>query len=383
MCQVIMDSGLYEMDASGRRCFRPAIPHFPRLEDILDRLDPAQVAIGEFDRAVLAFERGGVIGRLFARLDAVHSSGAEGTTTTFTELMEFESSLHAAADPEDAASVSACARAVEEAEHGGAEPVELMLRIHRRLFERSRNRMAARAAGRLKEHANGTVDGEAPGGFFYYTRPQSVPAALQEWGAFTLADSARTPEVVRQILSHWMLEHIHPTADGNGRVGRLLVPLMMRSKNATRSTCAFFGEAVHEDKQLYVEALKAARLSGDMTAWTRLMLGALQRTAEANLGRIERLAQLHAGWMHSISKYRSDSIIHTLAPFALTQPAFTIADALHAIGGTFASVNTAAGRLVDIGILQVGRGTRRNRLFLAWKVLDLFDRFRTTPQPQP
>lgn len=377
-----MDSGIYEMDASGRRCFRPATPHVPRLEDILDSLDPAQAAIREFDRAILAFEPGGVVGRLFARLDAVHSSGAEGTTTTFTELMEFESSLHAAADPEDAASVSACAQAVEES-GSGADPVALMLRIHRRLFERSRNRMAAMTAGRLKERVNGTADDKSPDGYFYFSRPDSVPAALQEWSAFTLGESARTPEIVRQILSHWMLEHIHPTADGNGRVGRLLVPLIMRTKHATKSTCAFFGEAIHDDKQLYVEALKAARTSGDMTAWTRLMLAFLQRAAEANLVRIESLAQLHAAWTQAISKYRSDSIIHALAPFALTQPAFTIADALYAIGGTFASINTAAARLVDIGVLKIAKGARRDRLFQAFQVLDLFDRFRAAPRRRP
>jgi Fic family protein len=377
-----MDSGIYEMDPSGHRCFRPAIPHVPRLEDILDRLDPALAAIREFDRAVLAFEPGGVVGRLFARLDAVHSSGAEGTTTTFTELMEFESSLRAAADPEDAASVSAYAQAAAEVE-SGADPVALMLRIHRRLFERSRNRITAMTAGRVKEGVNGTADDESPEGYFYFTKPDSVPAVLREWSAFTLGDSVRTPEIVRQILSHWMLEHIHPTADGNGRVGRLLVPLIMRTKHATKSTCAFFGEAVHDDKQLYVEALKAGRTSGDMTAWTRLMLGFLQRTAEANLVRIEALAQLHAAWTLAISKYRSDSIIHALAPFALTQPAFTIADALRAVGGTFASVNTAAVRLVDIGILRTAKGARRDRLFQATQVLDLFDRFRHAPRRPP
>src|ERR1700737_4242842 len=106
-------------------------------------------------------------------------------------------------------------------------------------------------------------------------------------------------------------------------------------------------------------------MTGDMTAWTRLMLGFLRRTAEANLWRVERLAELHAEWALAIREYRSDSIIPMLAPCALTQPAFTIVDALHAIGGTFASVNMAAARLVDIGILQVARGTRRDRLFRA------------------
>ena len=91
-----LDPGVFELDPDGRRCFRPAAPRFPAIEDILDVLDPATTAVREFDRALSAWERPGLVGRLFARLDAVHSSGAEGSTTTFSELMEYQSSPHGA-----------------------------------------------------------------------------------------------------------------------------------------------------------------------------------------------------------------------------------------------------------------------------------------------
>lgn len=371
-----MDSGIYEIDPSGRLCFRPRAPRVPPLEDILDALEPAAAAVREFERALVGWQSVGIIGRLFARLDAVHSSGAEGSTTTFTDLLEYESSRHAAADPDDAATVAACAEAFETEAAGAGDPIDMTMAIHRRLFERSRDRILATSAGKLKERTNGTADPEASGGFFYYTQPASVPQTLAEWRNFTLASDPRTPEMVRQVLSHWMFEHIHPVADGNGRIGRLLIPVMLKRKGATRAACAFFGEAVHEDKELYVEALKAARISADMTAWTRLMLSFLGRSATANLDRLARLAAIEAQWRGVVSAFRSDSMVHKLAPFALTRPAFTIADACHAIGGTFASVNTAAARLIDAGILVIADRTRRNRLFLAGAVLDIFDRFR-------
>jgi len=346
------------------------------LEDILDALDPAVAAVNEFERALTGRGTCGLIGRLFARLDAVHSSGAEGSTTTFTDLMEYESSRRRAADPDDAAAVEACAVALEAEAPGTSDPIDITLAIHRRLFEQSRDAMAATTAGKLKERANGTADLDAPGGLFYYTQPASVPQALAEWRDFTLASDPRTPETVRQVLSHWMFEHIHPVPDGNGRIGRLLVPVMLRRKGATRAACAFLGEAVHEDKDLYVEALKTARISADMTAWTRLMLSFLQRSAAANLDRLARLAGVEAQWRGVVARFRSDSMVHKLAPFALTRPAFTIEDARRAIGGTFASVNTAAAHLVDEGILVIADRARRARLFLASAVLDIFDRFR-------
>jgi len=376
----VLDSGTYEVDDHGRRCFRPHAPRVPLLEDVLDALDPAAAAVREFEHALAGRQPDEFAGRLFARLDAVHSSGAEGLTTTFTDLLDYESSRRAAADPEDAAAVAACAEAFETETAGTNSPIDMTMAIHRRLFERSRDRMVASTAGKLKERANGTSDADASGGFFYYTQPASVPQVLAEWRDFTLARDPRTPEMVRQVLSHWMFEHIHPVTDGNGRIGRLLVPMMLKRKGATRTACAFFGEAVHEDKDLYVEALKAARISGDMTAWTRLMLSFLGRSAAANLDRLARLAAIEVQWRGVVSDFRSDSMVHKLAPFALTRPAFTIADAHRAVGGTFASVNTAALQLVDAGILVIADHARRDRLFLAAAVLDIFDRFR--PQPE-
>jgi Fic family protein len=369
-----LDTGVYELDPQGRRCFRPAVPRFPAIEDILDILEPATAAAREFDRALSAWERPGLVGRLFARLDAVHSSGAEGSTTTFSELMEYQTSLRRAPDLADAAAVAACAEAIEE--ERDVDPVAATLAIHRRLFASARDPMVAETAGRLKARANGTADPDAPGGFFYYTQPTSVAAALEAWRTFTLANDPRTPEIVRQVLSHWMFEHIHPVADSNGRIGRRLVPLMLRQKGATRAACAFFGEAVHEEKALYVEALRAARATGDMGPWTRLMLSFLHRTATANLSRLARLAAIAAEWRRIAASFRADSMVHALVPFALTRPVFTVRDALDAVGGTFASVNTAATRLVEAGVLTISNGLRRDRLFQAGAVLAIFDRFR-------
>src|SRR5215475_7322880 len=123
--------GDYERDPSGRSCFRPHVPRMPPLEEVIDALGPAAEAVHAFERA-LADWNGSyceLIGRLFARLDAVHSSGAEGATTTFTDLMEYESSRHTAADPDDAAAVAACAEAFETEEAGAGDPIGMTIAI--------------------------------------------------------------------------------------------------------------------------------------------------------------------------------------------------------------------------------------------------------------
>jgi Fic family protein len=173
-----------------------------------------------------------------------------------------------------------------------------------------------------------------------------------------------------------MFEHIHPFSSDNGRIGRLLLPLMLRSKGAANFPSAVFGEAVHRGRRVYDEALRAARLSGDMTAWTRLMLMFLERTATANLARLDRLAVLAHAWRRIAAGSRPGSMVHKLVPFALIRPVFTRRDALETLGGTAAAVSTAALRLIEAGVLTTPDAAAPDPLFEAPAVLDIFDRFR-------
>jgi Fic family protein len=374
-----MTSGRVEYDGD-RPCFRPAKPALPHLEDVQEPLQRAIERVGEFDRLLGDWSNEGTIGRLFARLDAVHSSGAEGATTTFTELMEFETSEHTAPDPVDAAAVAACAQALE-VELGG-DLKQAALKLHRTLFERSPKPAEKRSAGKWKDRPNATQDSSAWNGLFYYTRPESVCEAIAEWQDFTMALDPRSPEILRQLASHWMFEHIHPFHDGNGRVGRLLVPLTLKLKNANRSACAFLGEAVFENKDVYVDALKEARVTSNWTSYTRTMLAFIGQTADLNIRRVRQLQKIDADWRIKLRGFRKDARVHKVASFALTNPAFTVEDAMRHTGGTYPNNNNAIAQLVKVGILTAPGERRRGRIFHADDVLDLFDRFKA-PHPSP
>jgi Fic family protein len=369
----MQSSGTIELDERGRPCFRPFVPAFPSMDAVWQPHDRAVQAVAAFDRALAGFPVAGVIGTLFARLDAVHSSGAEGSTTTFSDLLEFESALRRARDPADAEAVAACAQAFDALAGADAgSPSLAALAIHRRLFERARDPLYAGMAGRWKALANSTFEAET-GTIFHYTRPASVPAAMEEWERFTLEVEPERPEFVRQALSHWMFEHIHPVPDGNGRVGRLLVPLLLCQKRATAQACAFMGEATHHDKAIYVEALKHARRTGDMTGWVRVCLAMIAQTATANLTRLEALGGVLDGWKSAVRAIRSNSVVHPLLPWILTRPRFTVTDAAAAMGQSFASVNIAVARLTELGLIAQAGDADRDRLFEAGAVLRLFE----------
>lgn len=368
--------GSLEPDERGRLCYLPAIPPFPKLDDIWSQLQRATRAVEEFDRALAAFPVPDVVGKLFARLDAVHSSGAEGATTTFTDLLEYQSSLNRAKDPDDAREVAATAEAFDAlSERGEAwSYADACLLIHRRLFERASDPMVAAGAGKLKIHPNGTYDPEALGATFFYTAPASTAQALAAWDAFS-AEAGDRPELVRQALSHWWFEHIHPVPDGNGRVGRLLVPLALRRKGMLGHACAFLGEAVHLNKNVYVDALKDARRTGEFSAWTRVFCSMVAQSAASNLDRLEKLGQIYTRWLAGTKSVRAHSVVHHLVPWIITKPTFTVRDALTQSNGavTFQAMNTGIRRLIDLGIVTQLEGGGRDRLFTSPEVVRLFE----------
>lgn len=368
--------GSFEPDERGRLCYLPAVPPFPKLDDVWGQLQRATRAVEEFDRALAAFPIPDVVGKLFARLDAVHSSGAEGATTTFTDLLEYQSSLSRAKNLEDAREVAATAEAFDElAEEGEAVSyVDSALLIHRRLFERATDPMVAAGAGKLKIHPNGTYDPEAFGATFFYTAPASTAQALAVWDQFT-AEADERPELVRQALSHWLFEHVHPVPDGNGRVGRLLVPLTLRRKAVLRHACAFLGEAVHLNKNIYVDALKDGRRKGELSSWTRVFCSLVAQTAASNLDRLEKLGQVYTRWLVTTKSVRSHSVVHRLVPWIITKPTFTVSDAMAYSGSavTFQAMNTGIKRLIHLGIVTQLDGGERDRLFTASEVIELFE----------
>jgi Fic family protein len=367
-------------DARGRLCFVPAVPAAPSLDAVWDAVQRAGDAVAAFDRGVAAFPVADVLGMLFARLDAVHSSQAEGTTTTFSELIEYQATRRAP-DPEDAETVATAAAAWADAAQAGPGPLSAARRAHARLFAHAKaDAMMGSVAGGLKVVVNATPDPDEPNGLFHFCPPEHLDDALARWQAFSLATDAM-PELVRAALAHWMFEHIHPFHDGNGRIGRLLIPVTARAKGVTRTASAFCGEAVHLGRHAYIDGLTQARCSADWSAWTRLMLGFIERTAIANLNRLDALHVVLTDWRAMTRRFRSDSAVHPLLEIVLARPKVTPKAAATALRGHFSyqAVLTAIAALERLGIVRRVDARARNRLYEAPQVMTLFAR----PDPTP
>jgi Fic family protein len=176
-----------------------------------------------------------------------------------------------------------------------------------------------------------------------------------------------------------MFEHIHPVQDGNGRVGRLLLPLICRWKGVTSAASAFIGEAVHENKDSYIDGLKAARTMNDMTPFVRLFLSFVQQNAAANIGRIDRMENLRRDWQGATQSLRPDSAIHPALLWIADHPVFSVGSMANDLAISFATANQSVRKLSELGIAAPASKDGRNRVFRVPAVLEVFDRFAKKP----
>jgi Fic family protein len=350
-------------------CFQPRMPVPPDLEQVAGVLLEADRALAVLDQALDSLPVPGVIGRLLARFDAVHSSGAEGTTTTFTELLQDEAGKAPPA-PDDAAQVLAAADGFTAAAGARSDLVASALAAHASIGRHDAGRFTT-PPGTFRQTRASTPDPDFANGLFSYAAPSGLTALMDDWRAFSMTADG-TPELVRQVLGHWAFEHIQPFPDGNGRVGRLLLPIACALKGATRHPVAFVGEAVRQDKMLYIAGLKRARQTGDWTDWTRLMLAFVARCAQQNLARVETIGALRTSMHEAFARHRSDAAIHALADWTVVHPTFTARQAQAGLGRSYPAVNAAIAELVQRGFATAGDG-RRDRLFELPAIMQAFE----------
>jgi Fic family protein len=368
--------GRFGMDSHGRRLYLPQIDFPPvRLDDVDASLRRAEAVLRALDAALDALPPESEL--LFARHEAVESSAAEGTTSTLSETLVSQIAPRAVRDPFDARIVLSGYHGYRRLRDARLSPVTAARAAHGLMFPGDAAVWLSgdMPLGRFKTVPNATADEDMPGGLFFFAPPEEVAGLMRAWARLMTAGEGAHP-LVTQALAHWLFLHIHPFADGNARVGRQFIPVMLRRAGLSRRAIAFTGEAVRAAKADYVEALKDARRTGRFDGFVRHLCLLIEQTGEANLARARALADLRADWRIRLAHLRGDAAAHVLADVVLARPVLNVAVARNALGGTsFNTANAALLALADAGILSLP-STGRNRLFLAPAVLALFERLR-------
>ena len=362
---------------------KPLPPDPPLLIDLnLQRkLEAASLALGRLDGIGRVLPGPDELLYSYIRKEAVLSSQIEGTQSSLADLLLHENSAVPGVPTEDVQEVSNYIGALN---HGLKllETLPLSLRLIREVHQVlvTGTRGDRKTPGEFRQSQNwigGTMPGNA---VFVPPPPQDLMSCLDAFEKFMHSDD--TPTLLKAGLVHAQFETIHPFLDGNGRVGRMLIPLMFVALGAIERPWLYVSLHFKRHRTTYYELLQRVRTEGAWEDWINFYLDGLTIVANEAVEKIRELLALFERDRQKVNGSRSGSIyqrvaLHTnLAVYEHLRQriAIRVPETAAACGTTKPTVARALVELEQLGIAQEVTGKPRNRVFIYKEYVEILNR---------
>jgi len=364
----------------------PPLPPEPAIDlaRLTPALDVASRAIGSLDGVASVLPGTPLFLYMYVRKEALLSSQIEGTQSSLSDLLLFEADQAPGAPLDDVVEVSnyvaAMNKGLERVQGGFPVSTRLMREIHAELL--SRGRGAAKEPGEFRRTQNwlgGTRPGNAA---FVPPPPNRVVDLMSDLERFIHLDTPRLPPLIKAGLVHVQFETIHPFLDGNGRLGRLLITLLLCTAGVLRQPILYLSLFFKTHRSLYYEHLQAVRTHGAWEEWLAFFLEGVTETSwqatetarellnlfEQDRMRVERLGRPAASALRVHQRLQQN-------------PVLAIPDAARQLGLTIPTVTKAIGHMEQLGIVAEITGKQRHRRYAYGKYLEILSRG-TEPLPR-
>ncbi len=318
------------------------------------------------------------LARLLLRTESIASSKVEGMQVDARTLARAEVAQDAGRRvgtdaAEVLANIDAMQLAIEHASTTHTIVPEDLAAIHRVLLERAPNRAIA---GHLRDKQNwiGGNDYNPCGADFVPPPPEDVRRLIDDLCTFCTQDDL--PPLVQSAIAHAQFETIHPFEDGNGRVGRALVQVLLRRRGLSPTFVPPISVLVARHKSRYIRGLTAFR-EDRVAEWLGIFASAAAQAAALAIRYADRVAELQDRWrkhLREATSPRADSAAWTIIDGLPAYPVLTVPVAVTATKRTKPAVNNAIRDLVDAGVLTPVSESKRNRAWEAAGLLDLIIR---------
>jgi Fic family protein len=361
-----------------------ALPPDPPLQfdsDLLDLRDRAHLLLGRLDSISTLLPDPSFFPYLYVRKEAVLSSQIEGTQSSLSDLLLYESEEAPGVPLDDVQEVS---RYVAALDHGlarirGGFPlsIRLLCEIHSVLL--AGGRRSEKMPGELRTSQN-WIGGTRPGNaLFVPPPPHELLPCLGALEKFLHDDPVRAPTLLKAALAHVQFETIHPFLDGNGRLGRLLITLLLCAEGALSEPLLYLSLYFKTHRDAYYDLLQRVRLDGDWEAWIRFFLEGVVTTAEQATTTAHRvLALLRDDRARVDAHERSTASTRRLLDHMSRRPLLTIRRAANDLGTSHQTISAAVRHLQDLGIIAEITGRKRDRVFVYERYVSILNEG-TTP----
>jgi Fic family protein len=318
-----------------------------------------------------------LLSRILVRKEAVASSDIEGIHSTLEALLEVEETNAEEASEADIVVrdyAIALEAAITDVEVNGynAFTIHTIERLHRSLLRNDKDFL--KKHGQVGEFRRKPVriGGRNFNDSIYNPPPHTdVLACMVEQISYLRCDGMQQLHqsiIAQMAVAHAHFEAIHPFPDGNGRVGRLLLPLMLRASGHAPLYLASYIAAFKQD---YYSALRAAQQRLDFVPLIAHLSRAISSTVKEAETAVGRLAELRMSWTQR-RKFRKDSAAQKMLDRLLWHPVVTSKSIERLVAGSPAAARIAISQLVEAGILSERTGKKRYRIFQAREVLAIY-----------
>ncbi len=365
-------TGRFEVTAVGGervRAFVPVpLPPEPPVDMTPERqhlLESALLACGRLDGVTALLPEPDLFFYAYVRREAVLSSQIEGTQSSLSDLLLFELDAAPGVPFDDVVEVSTYVAALEHglARLAGGFPLcnRLLREIHDTLL--SRGRGADKQPGEFRRSQN-WIGGTRPGNArFVPPPPQEVESCMAELERF-LNHPTSSGTLVKAALAHVQFETIHPFLDGNGRVGRLLIALILHHDGVLRQPLLYLSLYFKQHRAEYYRQLDSVRTTGDWETWLDFFLEGVTETATGAVDTAHRLLAMFQTDAECIQGLGRAAVSALRVFDALRRrPVADIDHLARQTGVAYSTAARAVEALVELGILRELTGRRRSRVF--------------------
>jgi len=344
----------------------PPNPPIDWTPELRSRFDRALLSLGRLDSVSVLLPDTSLFLYMYVRKEAVLSSMIEGTQSSLSDLLMFELDHQPGVPIDDVREVSnyvaALERGLRRLEEGFPLSLRLLREIHGVLLKKGRG--SGRTPGGFRRSQN-WIGGTRPGNAAFVPPPaNAVPECMNKLELFLHDQPERTPALLKAALAHVQFETIHPFLDGNGRLGRLLITLLLCERRVLREPMLYLSLYFKTHRRYYYELLNRVRLTGDWEAWLDFFAEAVIVTADQAVETAQKLVELSNRDRERISGLgRAAASTLQVHRAMMEHPIATSGWLVEKTGITAATVNKALAHLQQLGILRELTERRRNRLF--------------------
>ena len=354
----------------------PLPPEIRWTPELVSQLSDADRELAGLASLGTSFPNPHIMVKPFIRREAVLSSRIEGTQTTLEQLYTYEAVQLPLFEPApDAQEVYNYVRALDYGlERLKTLPVSLRLirEMHAKLMEGVRGEASTPGKFRRSQNWIGPPESTLQTAAFVPPPVDEMYAALDQLEKFIHARS-ELPLLIRLGLLHYQFEAIHPFLDGNGRLGRLLIILLLCEWGLLPQPLMYLSAYFDANRQEYYQQLLAISQRGDWEAWLLFFLRGVRDQARESALRLARLKDLRATFQQRLQGERTLARLMQVVDFLLGSPIVSVRQVQAGIGASdYKIAQRCVTRLEQHGIIREITGQARNRLYRVDEVMQVF-----------